>query len=92
MVSLSAVGINDQGITDVESERHAIYLNVVTFGNANLHFNQSNKFIRPPVDDGFPYSGMGAIGFIVLQSVILPDWNGKLDPLAENIADRPFWQ
>ena len=46
----------------------------------------------PMVDDGAPYSGMGLKEFRVLAEYIMPTWDGKLQPIPEPIADRPFWQ
>ena len=44
------------------------------------------------LDDGSPYSGMGIIEFLVLQPLLLPNWNEKLQPVAEELRSRPFWQ
>ena len=67
----------------------------VTFNMVNMHRPDEkllNNFIGPLLDDGAPYSGMGFDDFKILQSLILPDCNGKLEPLPDSIADRPYWQ
>ena len=46
----------------------------------------------PLLDDGAPYSGIGAKEFQIAHPFILPAWNGQYDPIPDSIADRPWWQ
>ena len=52
----------------------------------------SCDFIGPLCDDGAPYSGLGQCELNILRSVLLPNWDGVLDPIPDKLASRPFWQ
>lgn len=48
--------------------------------------------LGPLLDDGTPYSGLKNIEFERFRTRTLPNWNGVLDPLPEQIRHRAYWQ
>ena len=66
----------------------------VTFGMVNLTVteNEGSSEPGPMVDDGAPYCGMGLEELLKLATSIMPNWNGKLEPLPSSIISRPWWQ
>lgn len=48
-------------------------------------------FIWKLVDDGAPYSGLGLRESKFLKLLLLPDWDGYLEPPLESTKDRPYW-
>lgn len=59
---------------------------------ASLSQDDSVPAVGPLVDDGAPYSGLGIVELRTLATSLLPDWDGKLDPVPVQIQSRPYWQ
>ena len=46
----------------------------------------------PLLDDVTPYSGLVSTELKLISEIIFPDWDTKLQPIPESVADRPYWQ
>ena len=57
--------------------------------NGNL---STSHLIRPQLDYGAPYSGLGLKEITILYPFLRTNWNQNLDPLPAAIADRTHWQ
>lgn len=67
----------------------------MTFIMVDLKSNSTSieqDFVEPLLDDGAPYSGMGIEELKLIQNVVIPEWDGKLETLPNSIADKEFWQ
>ena len=74
---------------DQESPKKTLKFNMAKLSSSVIDLS---SYRGPLLDDGAPYSGMGAKEFQILQPFIAPNWSGDYDPLPDCIADRPFWQ
>lgn len=73
-----------------QSLQRSVTFNLVTV--PSTHSISTREFIGPLCDDGAPYSGLGHSELDMLLSVLLPEWDGVLDPIPDSLASRPFWQ
>lgn len=71
-----------------DTQKKSVTFNMVNFRSIEAKNNMPNDFVGPLLDD----SGMGQCELKILQSFLLLNWNGKLDPLRTEILDCPFWQ
>lgn len=85
VISTSQPGGNKKGIL-----KKSVTFNMVQLSNGHpdIEFNS----VGPLLDDGAPYSGIGMSELQLLSQLLLPLWNGTLDPVPDCISGRANWQ
>ena len=87
----------DKPADNNSNDNNSIKKKTLSFGMVQLKNSTSEKLfesntIGPLLDDGAPYSGIGLEEFLVMQPLLLPKWNGKLDPVPDHLSSYKFWQ
>lgn len=71
------------------AQKNTVTFHMVQFTN---NYDFAYDFFGPLLDDGAPYSGMGLSEFLLLQPMLIPNWDGSILPVPREIEACPFWQ